>query len=170
MDATRSSTVLAVVGNPKAGSRTATVATAVATAIAGDPADVELLEVAELGVDLLGWGAPPVTAAVARMCAARALVVASPVFKATYTGLLKLLADQIAAGQLGGVPAVPVMVGAAPQHALAVEVHLRPLLVELGASCPTPGLFVLERDLDRLDEVVEGWLGRSPALGVPSRA
>jgi FMN reductase len=49
-------------------------------------------------------------------------------------------------------------VGAAPQHALAVEVHLRPLLVEIGATVPTRGLFVLEQELDALDATVTTWL------------
>jgi FMN reductase len=33
------------------------------------------------------------------------------------------------------------------RHALAVEVHFRPLLVELGAFVPTPGLALLESEL-----------------------
>ena len=49
------------------------------------------------------------------------------------------------------------MVGAGPAHALAVEVHLRPLLVEIGATLPTRGLYVLESDLPRLEEVVAEW-------------
>ncbi len=53
------------------------------------------------------------------------------------------------------------MVGGAPIHHLAPEVHLRPLLVELGASCPTQGLFVLESQLDDLDTVIEAWLERA---------
>jgi FMN reductase len=56
------------------------------------------------------------------------------------------------------VTVVPVMLGAASQHALAVEVHLRPLLVELGATLPTRGLYVIEDQLDSLDDVVGQWL------------
>ena len=53
------------------------------------------------------------------------------------------------------------MVGAGPQHALAVEVHLRPVLVELGASLPARGLYVLESELDAVHAVVEAWLGEA---------
>ena len=42
----------------------------------------------------------------------------------------------------------------------AVEVPLRPLLVELGATVPTPGLAVLEPDLDALDELLRPWAAR----------
>jgi FMN reductase len=53
------------------------------------------------------------------------------------------------------------MVGAAPQHALAVEVHLRPVLVELGATMPTRGLYVMESQLESLDEVVGAWVAEA---------
>jgi FMN reductase len=57
------------------------------------------------------------------------------------------------------------MVAAAPVHALAVEVHLRPLLVELGATVATRGLCVLESQPDDLDAVVRPWAATAaPAL------
>jgi len=68
------------------------------------------------------------------------LVVASPTYKATYTGLLELFLDGYGPAPLAGVEAVPLMVGAAPHHALAVDVHLTPLLLELGASVPAAAL------------------------------
>jgi FMN reductase len=49
------------------------------------------------------------------------------------------------------------MTGAAPIHALAVEVHLRPLLVELGAVTPTRNLYVTEQQFDDLDQVIGPW-------------
>jgi FMN reductase len=69
--------------------------------------------------------------------------VASPTYKATYPGLLKSFLDWFSTTGLAGVTVVPVMVGAAAQHALAVKTHLRPLLVELGATVPTRGLRAL---------------------------
>ena len=155
--------ITCVIGNPKQSSRTRQVAEAVAAAAARafidaglEPA-VDTLEVSYLGPHLLGWGAPEAATAVQQLIDADLIVVASPVFKATYSGLLKLLFDQVGAGQLSGSLAVPVMVGAAPQHALAVETHLRPLLMEVGASCPTAGIFVLESTLDSLDEQLDTW-------------
>ena len=79
------------------------------------------------------------------------LVVGSPVYKASYTGVLKAFCDHIAAGQLSGKLAVPLMMGGSLQHFLALDVHLRPLLVELGATCLTPGLYVVETELEQLD-------------------
>ena len=85
-------------------------------------------------------------------------VVASPTYKASYTGLLKSFLDWFSTTDLDGVTVVPVMVGAGLQHALAVEVQLRPVLVELGATLPTRGLYVTEDQLDALEDVVGGWL------------
>jgi FMN reductase len=72
------------------------------------------------------------------------LIVASPTFKAAYTGLLKLFLDQFPAGELIGMTAIPLMLGAAPRHALAPELLLRPVLTEIGCSCPLPGLYLLD--------------------------
>jgi FMN reductase len=56
------------------------------------------------------------------------------------------------------------MVGAGPRHALAVEVHLRPVLVEIGATLPTRGLYVMEDELDHLDRVIGVWLQEAAPL------
>jgi FMN reductase len=160
--------VLTIVGNPKVQSRTGVVAEAVASLFGTEPSasrmdvttNVETMEVAPLGPHLLGWGSSESQEALERLMSADILVVASPVFKATYTGLLKLLFDQVGAGALEGRVAIPVMVGAGPAHALAIETHLRPLLVEVGASCPTAGLYVLDSDLGALDAQLDTWAQR----------
>jgi FMN reductase len=156
------STVAIVVGNPKAHSRTRAVAEAVAAAAqdAAGLAGAERLvfDLADLGPQLFDWGSPPVREAVDRVRASVLAVVASPTYKASYTGLLKSFLDWFSSTDLLGVTVVPVMVGAGPHHALAVEVHLRPVLVELGASLPTRGLYVTEDQLDSLDDVVATWV------------
>ena len=49
-----------------------------------------------------------------------------------------------------------------PGHLLAVEVHLRPVLVELGATVPARGLYVTESELPDLDGAVAKW--SAPAI------
>ncbi len=151
-----------VVGNPKARSRTSAaahdVAAFVAARLGARPAVTEV-ELPDLGAGLLGWGDPAVAEAIAAAKAADLLVVASPTYKATYTGLLKLFLDQIGADELGGVTTVAVMLGAGAAHALAVEVHLRPVLVELGASLPTRGVYLQEAELEDLTPVLDRWWG-----------
>jgi FMN reductase len=146
-----------VVGNPKRGSRTASVAAAVADAVFDDAAST-LIELADLTPGLLAWGDEPVAAAKQQVLDSDLLVVASPVYKASVTGLLKAFLDQFGRDELAAKATVPVMVGAGAGHALAVEHQLRPVLVEIGASCPTRGLYILESELDQLSRVIDDWL------------
>lgn len=89
------------------------------------------------------------------------VVFASPTYKATYTGLLKAFLDRFPSDGLRGLVAVPLMVGGAPNHALAPDVYLRPLLVELGALVPSASLFVLDSQLDSTGEQIDEWCGRA---------
>lgn len=151
-----------VVGNPKAASRTAAVGVGVAEAVlarsgATSPA-VQAIELSSLASSLFSWGDPQVAAAKATVLGADLLVIASPVYKASYTGLLKAFLDQFGRDELAALATVPVMVGAAATHALAVETQLRPVLIEIGASCPTRGLYVLEKQAQDCAGVVEEWL------------
>ena len=161
--------ITVVVGNPKTQSRTLGVASkvaAAAAAAAGLPAHTPttVIELAELGPQLFDWSAPAVRAAADTLSASSLAIIATPVYKATYTGLLKSFLDWFGTTGLAGVTAVPVMVGAGAAHALAVEVHLRPLLVEIGATVPTRGVYVLEQELETLDATIASWLGHAGPL------
>lgn len=149
-------TNVVLVGNPKAGSRTLDAAGLVCEGLSGAPPD-DVIDVIELGPGLLGWGDPTCADAVERVMDASLLVVASPTFKATYTGVLKLFLDQLPADGLRGTVAVPVMMGAGPSHALAPELLLKPVLVELGATCPTRGLYLIDRTY-REPGALDDWL------------
>jgi FMN reductase len=161
-----------VVGNPKPASRTRKAAELVAEGLGARESTV--LELGELGPALLGRGDPAAAAAVETVQAADVVVVASPTFKATYSGLLKLFLDQFAGGTgMAGVVAVPLMLGAGEAHALAGELHLKPVLAELGASCPTAALFLRDDSFTtdgRLGEWLERWSPTVTALAGQARA
>ena len=162
MTATNTTTTI-VVGNPKANSRTLESARVVTAAIVdavgwSDGAPAVEIDLALVANELFDWQSAAVAAHVDLLRRSRLAVVASPVYKATYTGLLKAFLDRIGHGELHEVVVVPLMVGGAPQHALAVEVYLRPLLAELGAVLPTRGLFLLESELANVPELIDKWL------------
>jgi FMN reductase len=154
-----------VVGYPKPHSRTREVAEAVADAVAGavglDGAVRVVVDLADLGPLLFDWSSTQVREAVDAIRGCRVVVFASPTFKASYTGLLKSFLDWFGSTDLQRVTAIPVMVGAGPHHSLAVEVHLRPVLVEIGATLPTRGLYVTESQLESLADVVGEWIAES---------
>lgn len=148
-----------IVGNPKLGSRTRKAGESVAVRLTGGP-PASVVELAELGPALLTWGDPAVDEAMQVVRGADLVIFASPTFKATYTGLLKLFLEQFAAGELHGTTAVPLMLGAAPQHALACELMLKPVLSEIGCGCPTPALFLLESAWESGPEL-DAWIARA---------
>lgn len=165
-----------IVGNPRPASRTATAAAAAARAVAeaaGLTDAPDVVDLSAFGPALLEDPAPQaVTDALDRVRASDLLLVASPTYKGTYTGLLKAFLDRLPGGALTGTVALPLLVMGSPRHALAVELHLRPVLVELGALVPTPGLALLEAEIPDLDRVVAEWTDRvapqvSAALGQP---
>ncbi|MCK8517200.1 NAD(P)H-dependent oxidoreductase [Methylonatrum kenyense] len=137
-----------VVGNPKAQSKTASAAMALAAALGISDDEITLYDLPALGVDLLEWGNSKVDAAVKECADADLLVVASPTYKGSFTGLTKLFLDCMPYKGLSGVMAIPLMLGANERHAMAVEMHLKSVLVELGAACPTEGLYILEKQFD----------------------
>jgi FMN reductase len=145
-----------VVGNPKPMSRTRAAAELIAEQLTGSPAS-EVIDVVDLGPALLGWGDPAVAEAKEIVKGAGSLIVASPTFKATYTGLLKLFLDQFGQGELGQLTTFPVMLGGSPAHSLAAELTLRPVLVEIGASCPAPSLYLVDSDYETSPDL-PAWL------------
>jgi FMN reductase len=148
--------VAVVVGNPKPRSRTYDAAVLVAERLGDGPPDV-VVDVVDLGAGLLDWQDQATEEAVASVRSADVAVVASPTYKAAYTGLLKLFLDRFPSNGLAGVVAVPLMLGGGPAHSLAPEHTLRPVLVELGASTPTRGLYLIDRDFANPD-VLDPWL------------
>ncbi len=160
-------TTAILIGNPKPKSRTAQAARMLAEALTGTAPDLTI-DVVDLGASLLGWGDAAVESAVSSVASSRLVIVASPTFKATYTGLLKLFLDQFAGGTgMQGVVAVPLMLGAGPAHAMAPDLLLKPVLVELGATCPTPGLYLMEKSFEdgvAIQAFADRWTGVIRAL------
>ncbi|HEY7625029.1 MAG TPA: NADPH-dependent FMN reductase [Candidatus Limnocylindria bacterium] len=152
--------VRCLVGNPKPRSRTLRAAAAVGEAIArstGGRVD-EVVDLIEMRSVLFDIGDATVKALISRLLESAVIVVASPVYKASYSAVLKAFFDHVGAGQLAGRLAVPMMVGGAPGHTLAVEAHLRPMLVEVGATTVTPGLYVLESEIESIDAIAAAYV------------
>ena len=163
-----------VVGNPRPASRTLAVATAAAGAItraAGLAVSPQTVDVCVLARHLLlPEPSPAVEEALDQVAGADLLLVASPTYKGTYTGLLKVFLDRLPRRALSRAVALPLMMMGVPEHAPAVDAYLRPLLIELGATVPVPGLAVLESELDRLDDVLVPWANRAARALVASGA
>lgn len=154
--------MVVVVGNPKPNSRTREAAILVAQKLCGRAPD-RVIDVVTMGAGLMGFGDPVVTEAMQAVQAAKVIVVASPTFKATYSGVLKLFLDQFPTDGLAGVTALPVMMGAGPAHAMAPDFLLKPVLVEMGATCPVAGLYLIDKTYAE-DPKLDAWVARAKPL------
>jgi FMN reductase len=100
----------------------------------------ELVELNQLSADgLLGRTADPeVEGAVESASRASILVLASPVYRATVSGVLKAFLDRFATGALAGTAVVLVATAAIPEHYLSLDTGGRALVASLeGWTVPT---------------------------------
>jgi FMN reductase len=148
-----------LVGNPKPRSRTLAIAEAVAERVAAatGASVARTIDLCDHADDLFKWPDDGIAALNEAVAGSEYLVVASPTYKAAYTGVLKAFLDRYPNNGLAGVTAFPVMTGASLVHAMAIDTQLRPVLVELGASVPTRGLFFEMSHMGELDAVVDTW-------------
>ncbi len=164
-------TVTVVVGNPKPASRTLTAVTLAAAGLRPD-VDPEVIDRVFFGAGLLSWGDSEVAAAVRAVANSSLVVFASPTFKATCTGLLKLFLEQFEGGTgLADVVVVPLMLGAGPAHPLAPDLLLEPVLVELGAAAALLGLYLSDSTFQEdgaIERYTERW--RPVAAALASKA
>jgi len=85
---------------------------------------------------------PEIAEAIEAVAAADALVVATPVYQAAYSGLLKVFLDVLPEFAFRGKSVLPIVTGGSPAHVLAVDYALRPILSALGAAHVGQGWFV----------------------------
>jgi FMN reductase len=163
--------VVTLSGNPRPGSRTQALGERVAARVAAHLAGAGEVRTDVVDLSVLAGGlfttpaAPELDQALTTAASAAVLVVATPTYKATYTGLLKAFLDRYGNGGLAGVVAVPVQVAGNPVHLAAADLHLRPLLTELGARVPTRPVVATEAQLADADALVGQWADtEGPAL------
>jgi len=69
------------------------------------------------------------------------VVVSTPIYRATYSGLLKVFFDLFPQDALARKVAIPIATGSGPGHLLAVDHGLRPLLASVGALVVATGIY-----------------------------
>jgi FMN reductase len=108
----------------------------------------DLLDVMpELGLTVSGPQLPAkLEAMIDRLTDADAIVVGSPVYKGSYTGLFKHFFDLIEPARLAGVPVVLTATGGGDRHALVVEHQLRPLFGFFSSQTIATAIYASERD------------------------
>jgi FMN reductase len=140
-------------GNPRVGSRTGRLAVSFGNALAAhlDAPAPQVADLATLGYRLLVAGDITRRLALSAIETADVLVVATPTYKGSYTGILKVLLDALPHDGLAGKTAIPlVTAGTQAQADLAVR-RLSELLSELGATVQAPAFAIVDSTLGDLD-------------------
>ncbi|WP_437579700.1 NADPH-dependent FMN reductase [Sorangium sp. So ce887] len=154
-----------ITGSVSARSKTAALAARIAARLGREGFRVTILQVRDLPAEDLLFGRvdSPAVADAARIVAeAAGVVIATPIYKASYTGVLKAFLDLLPQFGLAGKAVLPLATGGTLAHVLAIDYGLRPVLQSLGARHVLAGLFLLDKAL-RLGE--DGLLDIDDELG-----
>jgi FMN reductase len=144
--------IVGFAGSSSRPSRTRNLVDAIANASAQRVgADVTLYDLNEihpsLGSTLDPRSAPPdLVQLIEAITDADALIVGSPVYKGTYTGLFKHLFDLIEPKALKDKPIVLSATGGSERHALVLDHGLRPLFAFFSADIVATGIYATEAD------------------------
>lgn len=129
-------TVLTITGSPAIVSRSSFLVEALEHQLGEAGISTRSLTVRDLPAqDLLHarFDSPAIVDVIKQFAAADAVVIATPIYKAAYSGILKALLDLLPQTALQGKVVLPLATGGSPAHFLAVDYALKPVLSALGA-------------------------------------
>ncbi|MDV3221281.1 FMN reductase [Intrasporangium sp.] len=111
----------------------------------------EVIEVREIAHDLTnnvltGFASPQLQVRLDAITEADALIVSTPIYTASYSGLFKMLVDVLPADSLRGKPVLLGATGGTARHSLAIDHALRPLFAYLGALVAPVAVFAASED------------------------
>lgn len=147
--------VLLIAGSPSHTSRSAALLESVGKRLARHQAEVELLHVRDLNAQAMlhaDFSDPSIVRAARQVADAQVVIIATPVYKAAYSGVLKLFLDLLPQAGLKGKTVLPLATGGSPHHMLALDYALRPVLQALGARQILPGIYATDAQVFVLPE------------------
>ncbi|MGW4756477.1 CE1759 family FMN reductase [Streptomyces chartreusis] len=144
---------------------------AAAVRTAAEPVEVEVVELRDLAVEIAhnftnGFPGRQLAAAIDAVTSADGLIVVTPVFSASYSGLFKSFFDVIEKDALAGLPVLIAATGGTARHSLVLEHALRPLFAHLRAVVVPTGVYAASEDwgAEGLDGRVERAAGELVGL------
>ncbi|HTK02812.1 MAG TPA: NADPH-dependent FMN reductase [Bordetella sp.] len=105
----------------------------------------------------------------ARVSAASAVVVATPIYKASFSGGLKAMLDLLDEKALADKVVLPIATGGSAAHLLALEYGLKPVLSALGARHILGGIYATETQV-RVDSQGQARIDDDVALRLDDAA
>jgi FMN reductase len=144
------SDILTIAGSPSNNSRSSAVLELVRNVLEGHGLSTDALNVRDLDAAELftaNFNGESVRAAVAKVHQARAIVIATPIYKAAYSGVLKAFLDLLPQDALADKLIFPIATGGSPAHLLAIDYALKPVLNALGAHHILHGLYIQDAQI-----------------------
>lgn len=148
------SSIVLIGGSPSTTSRSSVVLNQVSESIAYAGFAVERIEVRDIDSAALlfaDFGHPDVVEVIAKIQRASAVVIATPVYKASYSGVLKALLDLLPRDAFQNRPILPIATGGTIAHLLSIDYALRPVLYALCADKVLAGRFILDKDVSTIE-------------------
>jgi FMN reductase len=146
------SKIAVIVGSPSDASRLYGLVDAAVRRLIGGGHEVDTLRVTDLPPEDLIYArfdSPAVRNAAERVARADAVVVASQVYKASYTGVLKTFLDLLPQKGLASKAVFPLFVGGTMAHFLSIDYALKPVLSSMGARTVFTGVYALDSQIAR---------------------
>lgn len=140
-------TILLLAGSPTLPSRSAGLLQHVGDALLQRGHRIERLQVRDLPAEALmhaDFANVDVQVARAQLAQADAVVIATPIYKASFSGVLKAFLDLLPQDGLAGKLVLPLATGGSQSHMLALDYALRPVLHALAAHHILPGVFATD--------------------------
>lgn len=144
-------TILLLAGSPTIPSRSTLLLTHVGERLAQLGHRYSTLHVLDLPAEALlhaNSSNADIRLAKAQVAQAEAVVVATPVCKAAYSGILKVFLDVLPQDGLAGKLVLPLATGGSQSHMLALDYALRPVLSALGARHILPSIYATEAQIN----------------------
>lgn len=149
------SSIVIISGSPNAGSRLNGMIQHVQQRLASHGFSTETITVVNLPADDLiqaNFASEAILAANKLVDEASAVIIASPVYKASYTGVLKAYIDLLPQKGFDGKIIAPLFIGGTMAHLLSIDYSLKPVLASMGAKHYVSSVYAIDSMITRYQE------------------
>ncbi|MBE9258666.1 MULTISPECIES: NADPH-dependent FMN reductase [Aphanizomenonaceae] len=157
--------ILAIAGSPSHPSRTYGILEYATQILSQQGLETDIISVRDLPAEDLVYGrynSPALEKPKALLERASGVIIATPIYKAAYTGLLKSFLDLLPQKALNGKVLLPLATGGTIAHLLSIEYALKPVLGELGARHILSTVYAVDKQIQiqadgslQLDEEID---------------
>ena len=144
--------IVAIQGSPSASSRSGSLLALAQSRLQAVASNSHLIAVRDLPAQALlhaQFDHPLIRQALAEVAQAQVVLIATPIYKAAYSGVLKAFLDLLPQEGLRGKTVLPLATGGSIAHLLALDYALKPVLSVLGARDILDPVFATDAQIAR---------------------